>query len=106
MAQFASAEPVKRPTEILHKIVQGPNESLRSYKTLFSRIALTVSDFVDQTRQSAFISNIHPSKQHKYLLRHQKTPTFSMLMEAAAAHASTEEKMNPFPELDPKAGYN
>ncbi|KAL5558557.1 hypothetical protein UlMin_034768 [Ulmus minor] len=105
-AQFASAEPVKRPTEILHKIVQGPNESLRSYMTRFSRVALTVADFVDQTGQSAFVQNIHPSKQYKYLLGHQHTPTFSALMEAAAAHAATEEKMNLFPEMDLKASYD
>ena len=37
---------------------------------------------------------------------HQKTLTFTMLMEAAAAHALTEEKMNSFPELDQKAGHN
>ena len=74
--------------------------------THFSMVALTVSDFVDQTGQLAFISNIHPSKQYKYLLVHQKTSTFTMLMEAAAAHALTEEKMNPFPELDQKASYS
>ncbi|KAL5555505.1 hypothetical protein UlMin_037741 [Ulmus minor] len=104
LAQFASAKPVKRPTEILHKIVQGPNESLRSYMTRFSRAALTVADFVDQTGQSAFVQNIHPSKQYKYLLGHQHTPTFSALMEAAAAHAATEEKMSLFPEMEVKAG--
>ena len=60
---------------------------------------------MDQTVQSAFISNIHPSKQHKYLLGHQEMSTFTMLMEAAATHASTEEKMNYFPELDQKASY-
>ena len=49
LAQFASVEPVKRPTEILHKIVQRQNELLRSYMTRFSQVALTVSDFVDQT---------------------------------------------------------
>ena len=74
--------------------------------TYFSGVALTVFDFVDQTGQSAFISNIHPSKQYKYLLGHQRTPTFTMLMEAAATHTSTKEKMNPFPELDQKFGYN
>ena len=61
LAQFASAEPIKRPTEILHKIVQGPNESLRSYMTRFSHIALTIVDFVDQTGQSALVQNIHLS---------------------------------------------
>ena len=69
-------------------------------------MTLTVSNFVDQMGQSTFISNIHPSKQYKYLLKHKKTSTFTMLMEAAAAHASTEEKMNLFPELDQKASYS
>ena len=73
--------------------------------THFSRVLLTISDFVNQMGQSAFISNIHPSKQYKYFLGHQKTPTFTMLIEAVAAHASMEEKMNPFLELDLKAGY-
>ena len=49
LAQFASSEPVRRPSEILHKIVQGHDEPLRSYMTRFSRVALTVTDFVDQT---------------------------------------------------------
>ena len=74
--------------------------------THFSWVALIVSDFVDQTGQSAFVSNINPSKQYKYLLGHQKTPTFSALMEAATAHATTEQKMNPFPELDLKTRYD
>ena len=71
----------------------------------FSQAALTISDFVDQTGQSAFISNIHPSKQYKYLLGHQKTLTFTTLMEAASAHALTKEKINPFPEVDQKIGH-
>ena len=74
--------------------------------TRFSRVALTVADFVDQTGQSDFIQNIHLKKQYKYLLGHQQTPTFSALMEVAAAHAAMEEKMNLFPELDLKAGYD
>ena len=74
--------------------------------TRFSRVALTVVDFVDQTGQSAFVQNIHPSKQYKYLLGHQHTPTFSALMEAAASHAATEEKMNLFSEREAKAGYD
>ena len=106
LAQFANDEPIKKPTEILHKIVQGPNESLRSYMTCFNHVALTVADFLDQMGQSAFVQNIHPSKQYKYLLGHQKTPNFSALMEAVAVHASTEEKMSLFPELDLKARYD
>ena len=50
LAQFASSEPIWRPIEILHKIIQGLNESLRYYMTHFSRAALTISYFVDQTR--------------------------------------------------------
>ena len=73
--------------------------------TRFSRVALTVADFVDQTGQSAFVQNIHPSKQYKYLLGHQHTLTFSALMEAAASHAATEEKMNLFLEEDLKVSY-
>ena len=64
--------------------------------TRFSRAALTVTSFMDETGQSAFISNFHPRKQYKYLLGHQKTSTFMELTEVAAAHALTEERMNPF----------
>ena len=74
--------------------------------TRFNIAALTISDFMDQTRQSAFVSNIHSSKQYEYLLGHQKTPTFTVLMEVAAAYALTEEKMDPFPELEQKSNQN
>ena len=74
--------------------------------TRFSRAALIVADFVDQMGQSAFVQNIHPNKQYKYLLGHQRTPTFSALMEAVTAHAATEEKMSLYPELDLKARYD
>ena len=67
----------------------------------FTRAALTVIDFNDQTGQSAFISNIHLTKQYKYHLGHQNTQLFLALMEAASSHALTKEKISPF--LDPVA---
>ena len=72
--------------------------------TRFSRAALIVSNFVDQTGQLAFITNIHPSKQYKYLLEHQKTPSFTTLMEVAAAHTLIKEKMNSFSDFEQKSG--
>ena len=69
--------------------------------TRFSQVALTDSNVMDQTGQSTFIPNIHPNKQYKNVLEHQKTPTFTMLMEAAAAHALTEDKMNLLLDLEP-----
>ena len=96
---------VQRLTEILHKIQQGLNETLRDYINRFSRAALTISRFVDETGQSAFISNIHPSNKYKYLLGHQKTLTFSDLMEAATTHALTEERMNSFFEPEQQISH-
>ena len=69
-SQFSSCEPIRRPMKILHKVVQGPGESLREYISRFTRVALTVTDFNDQTGRLVFLSNIYPSKQYKYLLRH------------------------------------
>ncbi|KAL5573156.1 hypothetical protein UlMin_022753 [Ulmus minor] len=97
-SQFSSCEPIRRPTEILHKVVQGPGESLREYISRFTRAALTVTDFNDQTGRSVFLANIHPSKQYKYLLSHQNSQSFSALMDAAASHALTEEKLSPLAE--------
>ena len=70
IAQFSNCEPIRCLVEILHKIVQGPNKSLWEYISRFTQAALTITDFNDQTGQSAFISNIHPTKQYKYLLSH------------------------------------
>ena len=84
--------------EILHKVVQGPGESLWEYISHFTRVALTVTDFNDQTGRLVFLSNIHPSKQYKYLLIHQNSQSFSALMDAATSHALTEEKLSPFAE--------
>ena len=64
-----------------------------------------VTDFVDKTRQLAFISNILSSKQYKYLVGHQNTPTFIALMEAAATHTLTKEKMNPFLKSKQRANH-
>ena len=75
--------------------MQGPRESFQEYITYFTRAALTVTDFNDQTGQSIFVSNIHPSKQYKYFLSHQNSQSFSALMEAAASHALTEENISP-----------
>lgn len=69
-AQFSSCESIRRPTEVLHKLVQGSNETLWDYIIQFSRTVLTVIDFNDQTSHSAFLSNIHSSKLYKYLLSH------------------------------------
>ena len=69
--------------------------------TRFSRAALTVFEFMDQMGQSEFIANIQASKQYKYLLGHQKTLTFTALMEVVAAHAL---KMNSFPSFEQKHG--
>lgn len=71
--------------------------------TRFSRAVFTVSNFVDQTGQSAFIANIHPSKPYKYLLEHQKMPTFIALMEAASSHVQTKENMSSFPSTNLKS---
>ena len=84
--------------EILHKVVQGPGESLREYISRFTRAALTVTDFNDQTGRSVFLANIHPSKPYKYLLSNQNSQSFSALMDAAASHALTEEKLSPLAE--------
>ena len=100
MAQFTSSKPIKRPTKIFHKIRQGPNETLRDYMTRFSKVVLTISWFVDETRQLAFISNIYLSKQYKYLLGHQKTLNFSNLIEMAATHSLIEEMMNSLSKLE------
>lgn len=98
IAQFSSCELIWCPTEILQKIVQGPNEFLHKYISHFTRVALTVTDFNDQTRRSTFVPNIHPTKQYKYLLGHQDTQSFITLMEIVASHALTEEKINLFTE--------
>ena len=71
--------------------------------TRFSQAALTVSDFVDQIGQSAFFTSIHPIMQYKYMLGHQKTLTFIILMESATTYALTEEKMNPFIDFEQKS---
>ncbi|KAL5571059.1 hypothetical protein UlMin_020656 [Ulmus minor] len=84
--------------EILHKVVQGLGESLREYISRFTRATLTVTNFNDQTSHSVFLSNIHPSKQYKYLQSHQNSQSFSALMDAAASHALTEEKLSPLAE--------
>ena len=97
-SQFSSCKPIRRLTEILHKVVQGPTESLREYISRFTRAALTVTDFNDQTGRSVFLANIHPSKQYKYLLSHQNSQSFSALMDVAASHALTEEKLSPLVE--------
>ena len=94
-ALFSSCEPVRWCTEILHKVVQGAGESFQEYITRFTRAALIVTHFNDQTGRSIFVSNIHPSKQYKYFLSHQNSQLFSALMEAAASHALTEEKISP-----------
>ena len=73
--------------------------------TRFSRAALIVFDFVDQIGQLAFIANIHLSKQYKYLLGHQKTPTFTTFMKVATTHALTDEKIRTFPKLEHKANH-
>ena len=97
--QFSSREPIHRPIEILHKNVQGPNKSLREYISCFTRAALTMTDFNDQTGWSVFISNVHPTKQYKYLLGLQNKQSFTVMIEAAASHTLTEEHISPFAEL-------
>ena len=72
------------------------------FLALISKVALTIFHFVDQTGESAFIANIHPSKQYKYPLEHQRTLTFTTLMEALATYALTKEKMNLLPNLKQK----
>ena len=96
--QFYSCEPIQHPTKVLHKIVQGPNKSLQDYICRFTRTVLTVTDFNDQIGSSAFVSNIHPTKQYKYLIGHHNTQSFTILMEAAASHALTKEKISLFAE--------
>ena len=76
-------------------MVQGPKESLWEYISHFTRAVLTVTDFNDQTGRSVFLYNIHPTKQYKYLLSHQNSQSFLALMDAAASHALTEEKISP-----------
>ena len=49
VAQFFSSELVRSPTEILHKITQGSFEPQRDYMSQFSKVALVVKYFADQT---------------------------------------------------------
>ena len=77
MAQFSSYEPIWRPIEMLHKIMQGTNESLWEYISWFTQAMLIVTNFNDQTERSAFVSNIHPNKQYKYLIGYQNMQSFN-----------------------------
>ena len=72
---------------------------LREYISRFTRAALTITDFHDQTGRSVFISNIHRMKQYKYLIGHQNIQYFTTLMDVVASHALTEEKISPFTNL-------
>ncbi|KAL5580183.1 hypothetical protein UlMin_012625 [Ulmus minor] len=94
IAQFAGAEPVRKPMNSLKSIKQQKTESLRGYIKRFNGAALQVVNYNDQVAISHFISNVHKEKPYYYLVKLEKGDTLAEMIETMQKFALTKDGDN------------
>ncbi|KAL5576653.1 hypothetical protein UlMin_018352 [Ulmus minor] len=91
VAQFAGAEPVRKPMDTLKSIKKHKIEILRGYIKQFNEAALQIVNYNDQVSISYFISNVNKEKPYYYLVKLEKLDTLVEMIKTIQKFIITED---------------